>query len=234
MRSIYNSALAVIICAAGALVLFALAALLSSCSAIKQEMNADQYYRRTLKLTVNGQKFSGVGVVKRADAYSIAIESEDDMDFMRITTCHRDIDKEDLGDSYAINLIPMRGLDDKGSCPIQVEAFNKDGKHAWGFLAVEDEDSILPATVICNGTSKQSGGTSVCQSLAGLTQELSFSEAVEVPNSLRPACKLIYKIFENKLTYQIPPGACVYEFRGASGRWHRHFTHGYQNVVRVK
>lgn len=199
-------------------------------------------YKYDLRGSVNGMRFDGIGVFPKAPFYDMRIESRVDVDLFTVTSCHRDFSVESAikigwfedkkGYSYRYN--PTPGIEDLSSCLVKLGSFNRDkGQSAWGLIDFRTDDATLPAMNYCNGASGQTGGTSFCQSRAGLIQRLVFDVEVAVDASnLKSACVPSTK--DNKTwEYQIALGECVIAFmeKAVPNRVHRHTTVGYNQIL---
>ena len=110
-----------------------------------------------------------------------------------------------------------------------ISAYSKRGLHSWGFIDFEDIDHDLEARLLCNGKQSYPVGVSVCQSLNGLLQQISFPG--EVNYAFSEECKMKTKdniVFDFEMTN----GECVFLFRSKQNKkLHRLTTLGYQEIL---
>ena len=87
----------------------------------------------------------------------------------------------------------------------------------------------MPATILCNGITKKTGGVSVCQSRNELIQQIEFKETVV----LSPDSDCDFGQNEGKkFKYNIKKGRCVYVFKNKTkDEFHRHTTIGYESIL---
>lgn len=195
----------------------------------RQALDSDKTYRRDIALDVNGFEGEGVLVAKRAKRYVIKGESKSKLDLLTLTTCHRDFKAERLKNSFEYVYEPISGIEDTGACPMQISAYDMRGVHSWALIEFEDASAALPARVKCNGTDRQYGGVSICQSREGLTQEISFESAVMV--APEPECPMPMPTDKKTFVFSIAPRECVYAFMSEHGKIHRLTTIGFQGTI---
>lgn len=211
----------------------ALIALLPSCSTVTQKLDPSVYYKRDMSICVGGQCWEGAAVLPEQEAYQLDIKAKGQMDLFTLTSCHRDVSQEKLGDHTRVAYAPVPGMEDGGGCPIELGGYEKvKGRHSWGFVDLEDPGAKLPASLKCNGQSVQSRGVSVCQSREGLLESITFPGPVEFA-APKGACAL--PLSKDGLTYvfALSLGECVYAFmeRAPEHRIHRLTTIGYQSIL---
>ena len=211
--------------------------LLASCSSTPpQQLDPALFYKRDITVQLGEWDYEGVSVLPKQASYNLLIKPVGKMDLMLVTTCHREetftptstgFFKKD--NSFEYTYTPQKGIEDAGSCPLRIDAFDKKkGQHSWFFADFEGSES-LKATVLCNGTSVAYKGVSVCQSKSGLIQKIQFAEPVEVHPEAR--CQLP-EMVDNAFEYKIAKDECVYAFKGTeTGAIHRHTTIGYEGVL---
>lgn len=191
-------------------------------------------FRAELLLTVDGKTFDGVGATLiRPGDMEIDVTSKFGLDRIQFTTCSRqdvfrNVDQDwfgGVGKVMRYHFIPDK-QELAGQCPLYIEAFNKAGLAAWGFVAFRS-DETLPAHLGCNGESITYSGFSVCQTLAGLKQTISFDSAVK-DFEIEPICggsKLDDKNFA------LRPGSGICRATFYDGRWHSMVMFGYDKVL---
>jgi len=217
---------------------FILGLILVSCASMPQKLNDNVFYRRDLKMEINGNKGIGVMVVPYAPSYDFKVKSPGKMSLFTYATCHKNIPIEDGGKGWYKNKIeftftPDREIEaSKKACPMEIGTWELGrGRNSWGFVDFETPHLKLPALLKCNGQRMQTNGVSVCQSLQGLIQEISFP--AEVLTSDKSRCdKMTTK--DNKLfRYKCNNRQCVYTFmeRSKAGRMHRHTTICYEELL---
>ena len=113
-----------------------------------------------------------------------------------------------------------------GPCPLYIEAFNKGGLVAWGFVGFKTIEE-LPATLICNGKPKRTTGYSICQTKGGLEQSLLFDVKIE---DFEAEASCGAKRINDKHFKFRPEGVCRATFYG-SKLWHSVSMFGYKRVL---
>lgn len=222
-------------------VLILLAALLcfqTACS-VPQKLDPGTVYKRDMRLRVNGQRGTGTLVVPRASKYEIEIEARGKLDLFTLTTCHREVAAEEAWDKgffkskkeISTSFIPAMGLEYGNYCPVHFGGYEKSkGRHSWAFLDFETPEATLPASIKCDGRVYQSRGVTVCQSRAGLEQEVIFPVPVRVLPD--PACPMVSGLADQVFRFPIVRDHCVYAFKEKTGkRVHRLTTIGYEQIL---
>lgn len=213
-------------------VMYSLVTLIGCATGTGQRLDPNYFYKRDMGLQVNGKVVRGAMVVPENVGYNFKVTSPGDMDLFTLTTCHREIAHEKVGKKTNFRIGRMAGIENKGSCPVRLAGYDKDrGKHSWGFVDFRSHNETLWAFLKCNGSVRSAQGVSVCQSRAGLIQEIRFPVPVDyVENKQCPDMKSEDgKTFQ----YKMPKGLCVYAFKekGPKGRNHRHTTLGYERIL---
>ena len=177
-------------------------------------------FKHDLLVDVNGVRFRGVGVAKKASAYHITIYPTEKVDRLTYTTCslQNTIDQPKTGwfsgkVEFDLNDIP--GISDVHSCSLQILAMNEDNRVNM-FALIEFQDTrpeiSLPATVKCNGDTKYyPDGVSICQTAAGLIEQITFAESV-IQKGSSPQCDVMKTNDDKTFTYYIAPSNCTYYF----------------------
>lgn len=217
--------------------------LLTSCAAIpNQALNTDTFYRRDMGLTVDGYQGTGTIVVPRAASHHVDIQSAGTLDLFTFETCHRENSIENAGDKgwfadrhhAAVDYVPIRGLEDTGSCVIRMGGYERtQGRHSWAMIDFEDAEDTLPADVKCNGEHWQSRGVTICQAKQGLIEQITFP--VEVVISPTAQCPMPEPSDGKTFLFNMPARECVYAFTEVAPlgkqRRHRLTTVGYQSIL---
>lgn len=178
-------------------------------------------------MVIDGVKAKGVYVAPRRAAYKIRFELPDKPNIVKLTTCHREETFRDTGKKLEYEYKPVVGLEDRGSCLLELGAFDDEGAHAWGLIDFVDQET-LKASIGCNGEKVNALGVSICQSKAGLLQTISFESAVQVFSN-DPCPKMETKDGLNFI-YQMAEDKCLYLFTDKQSE-HRLTTFGYQEVL---
>lgn len=219
---------------------FALLVLLSGCGSVNQTVNPDIFYKRDMSIEINDRKAVGVLVVPKAPDYWFEIEAKGKLDLFTLQSCHREITREKAGEGgifgnskkVQVGYTQVKGLEDEGGCQVQLGGYEREkGRNSWALVDFQTPDAVLPATLKCNGTTVPSGGVSICQSRAGLIQEISFS--VEVIANPPENCPLPRPQDLKTYRFAIPKGQCTFNFMEKSGehREHRLTTLGYEGIL---
>jgi len=193
------------------------------------------YYRHDLEIEVNGQKAIGVMTAKRAKEYAIKIYAEENIDYLLITTCHRQFTLEQkIKGMFVYVYFPQEPIETSGSCPMRIEAFEKKKflRYSSAFIEFENRDTTLNAVLVCNGETKQVGGASICQSWKGLEQMILFPTLIKTATP-DPECNTMESVGEIGFRWHVAPKECVYLFRELSGRkrLHRLQSIGYEEIA---
>jgi hypothetical protein len=165
------------------------------------------------------------------------------VDLVTVTTCHRDWSDQDRPVQHGGIFTPKRdfkfqfelakGIEDWGTCLLRVNAFNKAGQpQQMALLDFETKDSTLPAKIYCDGDSYQAGGVSICQSKAGLDEEIVFDAPVWLSDKTKPECHPHTPKDGTHWIYHLPQSECVVYFieQTPPHRIHRHTFSGYKNI----
>lgn len=203
----------------------------SNCSSVQQTLNPDLFYKRDMRVQMDGMTGEGVLVVPSALKHTFKVTGKAPMDLYTFTTCHREIAIEGMNKEVSGYFTPAVGLEDTGACPVEFGGYDKKGKHSWAFVDFETPEANLPAIVKCNGEKYESKGVTICQSRAGLFQRIEFP--VEVVTAGSADCgKLIPKEGGKVLEFALPKGRCVFAIgEKGGGRIHRLTTLGYESIL---
>lgn len=216
------------------------AALFSSCASVSQKLDPGTFYKRDMIITVNGFKSEGVIVVPQSESYSLDIKAKGNLDLFTMESCHREESVEDageggiFGDGHRVKRTykPVAGIETGSSCPVRLGGYERTrGRNSWALIDFEGPDTNLPAVMKCNGNVWNSRGVTVCQSKAGLIEQIEFPTKVIVnpdPNCpiKRPADLMTYR-------FTMSPRECVFNFMEIAipHREHRLTTLGYQEIL---
>jgi hypothetical protein len=216
----------------------ALVAIALGCTSVPQKLDPKVFYKRDMILDVDGHRGTGTLVVPRRERYRVSVEARGKLDLFTFTTCHRELVRERAWDSWLkkkkakVDYVPVPGLEDAPACPVELGGYERiKGRHSWALLDMEDPQTTLPAVVKCNGGVYNSRGVTVCQSRAGLLQEITFPSAVRV--SPDAGCELRPSKNNRVFLFDMPRRKCVYLFRerAAGRREHRLTTLGYESIL---
>jgi hypothetical protein len=202
------------------------------CAGIDQELDPKVFYQHAMNVEINGKDFFGVGVAPKAEKYKIKVSGRGRMDFLRITTCHRERTKNRQGSGYSFWYTPTKGLEDSGSCMLHVESYEeKKGRNDWALIDFVTDFEKLDATSMCNGKIAK-GTVTICQSRQGLVQRLIFNEPVELSKATKANCKIESKNGKT-WTYRMTNRICILAFRDVKTKtkFHRHTNIGYEDVL---
>jgi len=212
--------------------------LLGACSTWQQVNISPPLYRykADIKVTVDGKSFDGMAVTKLNGPKLIEIESKAALDLLTISSCHRQFTAERVdaksgwfgrgsGHTYKYTYSPTE-VEKEGFCPIYLQAFDRNGVVAWGYLAFRTEEE-LPSQMDCNGRQITFAGVSVCQSKAGLRQQISFAVPVKMKGS--ELCK-VQAINDKTFRFSTEMGFCYATFTDGKN-WHRMVLLGYDQVL---
>lgn len=152
----------------------------------KAEEMASKTFRKDLKFEVDGKVYTGTAVLPRKTVYEITFYPETSIDRYIFQTCHRDdtIDKPKTGwfsNKYVYKFLPQTGIEDSRACALEVAALEKkQNKNGFAYIEFKDlrPEISLKGYLKCNGNYTIDDGVGVCQSAAGLRQEIFFQQKV--------------------------------------------------------
>ncbi len=218
------------------------------------EYNAKATYKHDLVLDINGARVNGVGVAELADVYKVRVYPPGLVDRIMWRTCAKEevIDKPDVQSSSWFNgykyvdfiISPAFGLSDINACPLKIEVLEeKKRRNGFAYVDFKDrrEEISLISDLTCNGVYSQNRGVSICQSAAGLYQQIIFpADVVQVGSN--PECNVMKPLKGDEKVYRfsIAEGVCVYDFisnsKAPNGKRisHRLITVGYTDVPPIK
>lgn len=201
-----------------------------------QSRSLDDFYKRDLEVCFEGSCGEGVLVVPKKASYNFKIKSKGALDLFTFSTCHREETQEAVGGGWFGSdkkmdgtYIPMAGIETE-YCPAYIGGYDKKGMHSWGFIDFETDEAKLPAVLMCNGDRVKSNGVSICQSKAGLIQEIRFEKPVTVEFDAAK-CKLPKSEDGKIFRFEQPRGECVLAFFSAEGNVHRLTLLGYDKIM---
>lgn len=190
-------------------------------------ISLDKVYKKEAEMYVDTVPSRGIYVAPRQKVYKLKFELPDKPNIVKITTCHRDETYKDTGKRLEFDYTPVEGLEDNGSCLLEMAAFDDQGYNVWGLIDFEDTEK-LRAKIGCNGKSYPSRGASICQSKTGLIQTISFPNPVKSYTS--DNCPKMETKDEMVFTHIMAPNKCIYLFTDGKDE-HRHTTFGYDEVL---
>lgn len=221
------------------LIAFLLVGCVSTQSNFSDEAYKTSFYKKDMKISVNGFKSTGTLVLPKASIYNFEFESYGDLDLFTFTTCHREISKEEAGERGIFGnkkktKVPyLPASIEYSACPIDVGGYDADkGRHSWGFIAIENDAHKLPANVQCNGEQYNSRGTTVCQARTGLVQSLEFER--DVVFTFDKTCEPVKHTYKNNVfQFNMVKGNCVIYFKevDAPNRIHELMLFGYEKIL---
>lgn len=215
-----------------------MAPFLISCSLINQKLDPNIYYKRDIRLVINGVEFDGIAVPKKSDVYKIKVKARGIIDMITIRSCHREITYEEpskgwfsSGKTFEFEYRPIKGIEDGRGCYLDIGTYEKSkGRHGWALIDFESAEETVKAELKCNGEKRAVGPVSICQAHSNTIQKIQFDHKVKVsPDS--PKCSVMQSDDEMGYRYLIPPGECVYYFCDRLGYCHRHTTLGYDGLL---
>jgi hypothetical protein len=195
-------------------------------------------YKADIEITVDGVKFEGMGVTLLEGPKRITLKSKARFDLLTISSCHRNFTQERIdyksgwfgtggqsAGTYTFDYAPTE-VEKDGYCPLYIQAFDKNGTAAWGYLAFRTNE-FLPARMECNGRGWSFKGISVCQSRHGFEQALTFDRPVKYEAS--ELCKIQAKS-DKSFRARAEKGFCYATFTDGKER-HRLVLLGYDEVL---
>ena len=211
--------------------------LLSGCAAIDviNDPSPDKFYRREIVLKHEGKTYTGTGVLIKPSSglYNLEFNLPSESYMIIFKSCHREVTSKGTGKSYKLAYSPVPFLEGGSkACPVEIMSLSETGLHAFGFFDLDDASEKLTGATKCNGLVRATTGVSVCQSRARLVQEISFLEDVQAKSTCAELVKTDdYESRVRAFRYKMPVGRCVMAFKGVSGRWHRHTSVGYDDII---
>lgn len=210
----------------------------SCASMVNQDLDPDTIYRRDIVVTINGEKFVGTGVPKKADKYEMEIKAKGVINMMTISTCHREVQMEypdpswfQKGNVQKWTYVPVKGIEDVKGCMMEIGSFEKGkGRHGWAAIDFLNGFESVPATLQCDGVTRSVGPVSICQAKEGLVQKIIFDRRMKVAPD-RDECKVLRTIDEKTYTFQMPSEECTYYFGDIEGKFHRLTLIGYKSIL---
>lgn len=217
---------------------------ISGCVSIPQDLlggiKDDRFYRRDMKISVDGVTADGVAVLPQKEKYTITIEARGTLDLFTMETCHRMVQREgeegwftDAGQKIEIDYVPTPGLEQGPfSCPIRLGGYEKKkGRHSWGLIEFEHSSMTGKASMKCDGVSRGFNGVGVCQGMVGTVQEIRFT-APQMTSKKRKCDGLTT---QDGITFRLDlqKGECVYRFKEDSPAGHefRLVTVGFEGIL---
>jgi len=194
-----------------------------------QKLNPAVYYKKDMRIEIDGHKGYGTLVVQPLPEHRIKVKFGGKGDMVTLKTCHREEEMLDLGRRESFNFIPDEIMEQSGYCYLEIEAFDKEGRHSWGLVDFNNEKFQLPAHIRCNGSSYNSRGVTVCQSKEGLLQRIEFTE--EVVMSSLAKCGTLPTEDGKVFVFNMPNRECTFIFKGTSGKMHKLLTIGYEEII---
>jgi hypothetical protein len=199
--------------------------LLVACSDVTQKLDTVTIYKKDVLIEINKQIIVGVGSVPSAKKYDIYIKNPPaNLDFMTLTTCHRNIAIANAGKIAYYEYIP-NALE--SNCSMEIDAFDKKGRHGWGYIVFQNSSLKLPAKMMCNGDVVDVMGASACQSQIGTVQWIMFTKPVKVQAT--DGCEI--KVDGEIAEYRMHKEYCTFSFKDDQGNTHDHTSYGYETYI---
>lgn len=195
-------------------------------------------YKADIAITVDDVNFDGMAVANIGKK-PIHLRSKAKLDLLLISSCHREFSQErvdyttgwfGLGGSsskvftYTYSPTP---IESEGYCPIYIQAFDRTGIAAWGFVAFRTSENLV-ASLSCNGRDSKLRGISVCQSRQGFEQGISFLAPVRFVSN--DVCQIVAKSDREFRIRTKKMGFCEATFTDGKEK-HRLVLLGYDEVL---
>jgi len=185
-------------------------------------------YRRNMELKINDIDYLGTAVVEPGNGFRVKAKFESSIEKLKLNTCHRYFVEKKVGKKWSYEYKKNKGIEDKGVCIMDIGAFSSKGNYFGLVEFRNDIDVNLVADLSCNGSLTHPMGVSVCQSQAGLRQQIRFSSAAKVYG--QDECDKPFTTDGKTFNYDINRGSCVFIFK-IGKRFHRHRTFGYDDEL---
>lgn len=200
---------------------------------------SEPFYKRDMRIEVNGEVFDGVGVVKVQPRYTVTVDAKGTLNLLTITNCHRDTSKESAFEKgifkdksrarFSVSLFN----EEEGvtACPFHIGGYDIKGKHSWGFLDFQNSAMELPAQIKCNGAKGNITGVAACQALTGTHQFMEFTGTVLQATST--TCPQWETKDNKKFSLTVNRGFCTYRFKetAKTGKEFRITVIGYDEIL---
>lgn len=193
-----------------------------------------KFYRRDMKVLVDGVEYQGYGTLPHKDSLTIEVRVKHDMDRFSATNCHKQIVEEKVDGTnmfsktakYKFVYERKTAIEKQDPCVLTLVASADGNEHSWAFFDFQDGVHLLKAHIQCDGWQSDSNGVSVCQSKAGLVQQISFDEEVLTDDE-----SLKLPTHDNKtFMFEMPHGLNVFIFCNQRAVCHRLTTLGYDEA----
>lgn len=226
------------------LIIVCLAALtlFSSCGLFNyfESFDTEKYYKKSLKLKVDGQWVVGMAAVQSKSSYELEFKSPGKISNISLRTCSDDevltpdtsfwqIFKDKKRFEYTYKRTP---LDSEKCSGLDIGTYEKGTKarHSFGSIYIAESDEVMPARLECGKSIVKTTGISVCQNAAGLIQRINFDRNVHTLTNKRSECFLKSRD-QKSFEVFLAPGECNFYFIDkSSGELHRFVTYGYTEV----
>lgn len=184
------------------------------------QREANQVYKKDLRVTVDGKEFIGVGVLPAKNVYKITVFPEGNVDRIIFQSCSREIvadrPKKDgwFRNSYTFTYDPMPYLETESECPLEIAVLEKKTiANGFAFFEIQDtrEEYSVPAHLQCNGEYKVYDGVGICMGPAGLKQRIWFMERT-ILEGVSPRCASLETRDGFFYDITLSPSECSYVF----------------------
>lgn len=206
-----------------------------SCTNVPEKIDLNKTYKLDAWITdkAQGKEAEGMIVLDLKPLLTLQITASAKIDYVSFRSCSREEVQEDprtglSRKTFSINYRPNE-IEMAGNCPVTVSMFNNKNMVAVSFIDFQDSFTTLPATVICEGTTTQSKGVSVCQSRVESIERIRFDTEVMV--SPDKGCELD-KDRGKEFTFKLGLNYCVYAFVEIKPphRSHKLSVYGYDSI----
>jgi hypothetical protein len=192
-------------------------------------LDPKKLYKKNMLLEVNGVQAVGVLVAEMGSVYTIRADFKKKISRIKVDTCHRNYDKNDIGKEWEYFYKKIGGIENSGMCKMKITALNDTGVNSWGLIEFKNEsDHNLEAVLKCNGTASEVSGVSICQAKAGLRQSITFKTPTYADT--QEECSKLFTYDEKTYYFDMDHGSCVFLFKAGS-KYHRLRTFGYDEVL---
>lgn len=189
---------------------------------------SQETFRKDLPVEIEGVKYKGVGVLPRKALYHFKIIPPGKVDRLIVQSCHADRTQDPPLDpktktSWFSNTIEFdytvaRGIEDNRVCAIEIASLEEQKlRNGYAYFDSIDyrEEISLPAHLRCNGEYDNpkllQPGVGVCQTAAGLTQQIFFNTEV-VLEKVNPECDVMKSKDGFMWEWDAPKDKCIYYF----------------------
>jgi hypothetical protein len=198
---------------------------------VSQSLDPKAFYKRDMLVAMDGVSGEGVLVVPQGKRHDFSVIARAPMGLYTFNSCHREVALQNMPKTVAGYFVPKEGIEDQPGCMVEFGGYDSgSGQHSWALVDFEDTKTTLPHTMKCNGDVIASKGVTICQSRAGLIQQIEFP--VKVVVAAEAGCQKLESADRQTFQFPISRGRCVYRFEEIDGKRQARLTSvGYESIL---